>query len=409
VTRNATGRTRRRILAGGAAGGAAAIAIVGCGAAGGADGAAPGSGGSGGSGGNAADRPPVRIGASATGTGSALQRGYELWAEQTTRRGGLLGRPVALTIYDDQSDPTNGTKLYEKLIAEDKVDLVLSPSVSSVTLAASTVIEKNKVPMIAAGAATADIWKRNYKYIFGMYSVAEAYFNGLIDLALKNNLKRIAIVNEDTVFPNATAGGAAQYARSKGAELVFQQKYAPRAVDVSALLGRLKAAAPDVVLAGSYEPDALLIARQMKEQDVAVKVLAFSIGATSAGFASAAGPAAEGVFGPSMWEPDLKTPGNREFVDSFKAKWGSDADSHAATAYAAGQVLEAAVKKVNGLDREKLRDALASLDTTTILPGKFKVDDTGAQTGHVPVIFQWQGGQKVIVGPDGMATGRAKL
>ncbi len=390
-----TRRTRRQVVAAGAAGGV--VALAGCG---GSEGTAPAAGG---------ERPPVHVGASATGTGGAQQRAYELWAELANKRGGLLGRPIKLTVLDDNSDPTAGTRLYDKLIAEDKVDLVLSPSTSSVTMAASTVTERNKYPMLAAGPSSSDVWKRNYKYIFGVYSVAEAYFNGVIDLALKNNLKKIAIINEDTVFPNATATGSAQYARSKGAEVVFQQKYPARTTDVSALLNRLKTAAPDVVLAGSYESEAVLITGQMKELDVNAKLLAFSLGATNPGYATGAGLLAEGVLGPSMWEADLKTPGNKEFVDAFTAKWGRAPDSPAATSYAAGQVLEAAVKKANGLDREKLRDTLASLEAPTILPGTYKVDDTGTQVGHTPVIVQWQGGQKVIVWPESLSNGKPKL
>ena len=400
-----SGFTRRRLIgSAGALGGLAALALAGCGPAGGAG--APGTGG---------EKRPVVIGASVSTTGSNGRIGlyqseaYQLWEEQVNQRGGLLGRPVKVLIYDDASDPTTGAKLYEKLITEDKVDLVLGPYASSVTMASSTVTEKYKFPMLAAGASASDIWKRNYKYIFGVYSIAETYFHGVIELAVKQGYKTIAVVNEDTVFPNATAAGTADYAKSKGMTVVLQEKYPARITDVSSLLTKVKSASPDVLVGGSYEPDSILITRQAKDLDLAPKLMAFSVGAATPEYGQALGPDAEYIFGPSMWEPDLKTTGNREFVESYKKKWNREPDYHAATGFAGGQILEAAAKKANSLDREKLREALATLDTSTVLPGRYKVDEAGMQTAHTPVTIQWQGKEKVIVFPDNLATGKVKL
>jgi branched-chain amino acid transport system substrate-binding protein len=108
-----------------------------------------------------------------------------------------------------------------------------------------------------------------------------------------------------------------------------------------------------------------------------------------------------------MWEPSLGTPGNKEFLDSYQKKWGREPDYHAATGFAGGQILEAAAKKAGTLDREKLREALLSLETTTILPGRYKVDENGMQTGHIPVLIQWQGKEKPIVWPDQFKAGGA--
>jgi branched-chain amino acid transport system substrate-binding protein len=263
--------------------------------------------------------------------------------------------------------------------------------------------------MIAAGASASDIWKRNYKYIFGVFSVAESFLFGVLDLAMKTSLTKLAIVNEDTVFPNATAAGTVAYARQKGMQLAYQEKYPQKATDVTSMLNKVKAAAPQVLVGGSYEPDAILITKQMRDLDVNVKLLAFSVGAATQEYIGGAGALADYVVGPSMWEPDLKTSGNKEFIDAYKKKWSHDPDYRSATGFAGGQILEAAAKQAGSLDREKLRDALATMEATTILPGKYKVDDTGVQTGHVPAVIQWQGKDKVIVAPDAMATGKAKL
>ncbi|MGH2350693.1 MAG: amino acid ABC transporter substrate-binding protein [Chloroflexota bacterium] len=400
------GFSRRRVLGTmGAAGGVAALGLAGCGQ----QSAATGPGGTGGA------KQEVHIGAAVSATGSSGQTGqyqseaYKLWEEQVNQRGGLLGRPVKMTILDDASDATTGVKLYEKLITEDKVDLVLGPYASSVTMAASTVTEKHNFPMLAAGASASDIWKRNYKYVFGVYSTAETYFNGVIELAAKQGYKTIAIVNEDTVFPRATATGTAAYARSKGLQLVFREQYPIKVTDLSSMLTKIKGLNPDVLVGGSYQPDSVLITRQAKELDLTPKLLAFSVGAAMPDFGDALGPDAEYVLGPSMWEPSLKTPGNKEFVETYRKKWNREPNYHAATGFAGAQILEAALKKANSLDREQLRDTLASLETTTILPGTYKVDKAGMQTGHIPVLIQWQGKDKPIVWPDQFKTADPKL
>jgi branched-chain amino acid transport system substrate-binding protein len=400
--------TRRRTLAVlGLAGGAAALALTGCGQDAGSGAPAGGAGGD--------QKAPLSIGAAVSTTGSNGNIGkyqveaYQLWEEQVNARGGLLGRPVKMAILDDASDPTTGQKLYEKLISEDKVDLVLGPYASSVTMSSSTTTEKYKYPMLAAGASASDIWKRGFRYVFGVYSIAETYFNGVIELAVKQGLKTMAILHEDTVFPAATASGTAAQAKAKGIQVVLQERYPTKVTDVSSLLTKVKDLNPDILVGGSYEPDSMLITRQAKELDVNPRMMAFSVGAATPNYGQALGADADYVFGPSMWEPSLGTPGNKEFLDSYQKKWGREPDYHAATGFAGGQILEAAVKKANSLDRDKLRDALVSLDTTTILPGKYKVDETGAQTGHIPVLIQWQGKEKPIVWPDQFKTGSPRL
>lgn len=361
------------------------------------------------------EQKPVLIGAAVSSTGNSGKAGeyqaqaYSLWEEQVNQRSGLLGRPVKVLLYDDASEPTAGQKLYEKLISEDKVDLVLGPYANSVTMAASTATEKHHFPMLAAGASVADIWKRNYRYVFGIYASAEMYFHGVVELALKQGFQSIAILNEDTTLPVATAAGTVTYAKSKGMQVVSQDKYPARASDLSALLTKIKAANPDVLVGGSYQADSILITRQAKELGLAPRLLAFSSGAAVPDFGQTLGRDAEYIIGPSIWEPAVKTPGNKEFVDAFQKKWNREPDARAATGFASGQILEAAVKKAASLDREKLRDALATLETTTILPGKYKVDEAGAQVAQVPVLIQWHGTDKPIIWPDQYATARPKL
>ena len=359
---------------------------------------------------------PITIGAAVSTTGSNGRTGlyqkeaYELWRDQKNAAGGLLGRPVEMVIYDDQSDPTTGARLYERLLTQDKVDLVLGPYSSSVTQAVAQVTERYGHPMLAAGASASDIWQRGYQGVFGVYSIAEDYFKDiLLGIAPAQGYKTAAIIYEDTLFPTATARGAQAHCEEAGIEVVVNEKYPAKATDVSSVLTRVRDANPDILIGGSYLPDAVLITRQSKELGVNPKLFAFSVGAAQPDFVQTLGADADFVLGPSMWEPEIQTPGNAEFIAAYRAKFNRDPDYHSAAGYSACQVLEAAVTQVGEIDLEGIRDALRGLELPTVLPGTYKVNEQGQMVGHIPLTVQWQGGKKLIVAPENLATGELQL
>jgi branched-chain amino acid transport system substrate-binding protein len=359
---------------------------------------------------------PITIGAAVSTTGSNgrtglyQQEAYLLWEEQKNASGGLLGRPVQMVIYDDQSDPATGARLYERLLTEDQVDLILGPYSSSVTQAVAQVTERAGQPMLAAGASASDIWARGYEYIFGVYSVAEDYFKSIVlDIAPAQGYTTAAIIYEDTLFPTSTANGAAAHCETAGIEVVLNEVYPAKATDVSSVLTRVRDANPDMLIGGSYLPDSVLITRHSKELGVNPKLYAFSVGAAQPDFVESLGADADYVLGPSMWEPQIQTPGNAEFLAAYQAKFDREPDYHSAAGYAACQVLEAAVTQVGGLELDAIRDALRSIQMPTVLPGQFQVDEAGKQIGHIPLTVQWQDGEKLIVTPDDFAEGDLRL
>jgi branched-chain amino acid transport system substrate-binding protein len=359
---------------------------------------------------------PIKIGAAVSTTGSNgrtglyQQEAYQLWEEQKNTAGGLLGRPVQMVIYDDQSDPATGARLYERLLTEDKVDLVLGPYSSSVTQAVVQVTERAGQPLLAAGASAGDLWSRDYRYLFGIYSIAEDYFKDIIlTIAAEQAYSSAAIIHEDTLFPTSTASGAAAHCEEAGIEVVVNEKYPAEATDVSSVLTKVRDANPDMLIGGSYLPDSVLIVRQSKDLGVNPKLFAFSVGAAQPDFGESLGADAEYVLGPSMWEPEIETPGNAEFLAAYQGKFNRDPDYHSAAGYSACQVLEAAVTAVGEIDPEAIREQFATMEMPTVLPGVYKVDENGKMIGHIPLTVQWQGGKKVLVTPADQKTGEIKL
>lgn len=353
---------------------------------------------------------PIRIGASMSltgrfaGPGNYVHQGYVLWAKHVNARGGLLGRPVQLLISDDQSDPQTSVSLYQQLILQDRVDLVLSPVHSPMVIVASTVTEKLGYPMVAL-ATSEKIWKRGYRYIFGMAVPAAHYFDGVLAIAQRQGLKRIALINENTVWAQSLAFGVLESAREMGLQIVFHDEWQKGTSDFRPLLARVKAVQPEILLAGGYFEGDVLITRHLKEVDFTPQLHVGTLGTSLDEFGTTLGQAAEYALGVSLWEPhsDLGFPGMQRFIEDFRKEFDRWPSGYAARGYAAGQIMEMVVTQVGSLDREKLRDALANLDTRAVL-GRYKVDQDGVQIGHDVLLIQWQEGKKEIVWPEELAT-----
>jgi branched-chain amino acid transport system substrate-binding protein len=356
---------------------------------------------------------PIKIGASLslTGTyaqpGSYQKEGYELCQDHLNAKGGLLGRKIEFVFYDDQSMPATGVRLYEKLITEDKVDAVMGPYSSPITEAVANVSEKYQKVMVSPLAATTSIFKKGRKHIFMVISPAEAYLDGLVDMAAKRGLKTIAVINEDTLFTKASAVGVTEIAKKKGMQVVFQEAYPKGNTDFSALLTKLKAANPDVIAASTYFDDAVAITRQMKELNVNAKMYGVTVGGDLPKFYELLKQNAEYVYGATQWEGNLPYPGQKEFVDSYQKKFGHEPVYHSAAGYAGCVIYGEAVKRAGTLDSDKVRDQLLKLETRTFF-GDYKVDGDGFQVAHKMVMFQWQDGKKVTVWPDDLANGKPR-
>ena len=357
---------------------------------------------------------PIKIGASLSLTGTYAQpgryqhEGYQLCEKDLNARGGLLGRQVQFVVYDDQSTPATGVRLYEKLITEDKVDAVMGPYSSAITEAVANVTEKYSKVNVAPLAATTSIFRKGRKYMFMVISPAEVYLEGLVDIAAKRGLRTIAIVNEDTLFPKTSAQGTAELAKKAGMQVVFTEAYPKGNQDFSALLTKVKAANPDVLAAATYFDDAVAIARQMKELGVNPKMLGVTVGGDIPKFQELLKGTAEYIYGASQWEATLPYPGAREFHDAYVKQFKQEPSYHSAAGYAGCMLYAEGVKKAGTLEADKVREALLALKTRTMF-GDYQVDKDGFQVAHKMVLLQWQDGKRVVVWPDDLAGGKPRF
>ena len=334
----------------------------------------------------------------------------KLWVDEVNGRGGLLGHKIVLRLLDDKSDTQTAIKLYEKLITEDKVDVLLAPYSSGITEAVANVNERYKMPFIAYGASATPIWEKGRRYIFNIVAVAEDFQKGGVHLAKQIGVTKIAIIGQDSLFPRQSGKGAKDWAKKLGIDVVLEENYPPKQTDFTALLQKIKASGAEAIFSNSYFADAAAQLRQLRELGLNFKLYSSTIGPALPNFPEQLGATADYVLGFSQWEPlpaVLGHPGMKEYIERYEKRFGEKPNYHAGGAYGALQVTEAALKKVGSFDNEKLRDALATMEVQTIY-GRYRVDARGMNS-HEGLTFQVLRGQRRVVWPDKWAETRAEL
>ncbi len=358
-----------------------------------------------------AQKKPLRFGATVSLEGKyaqtslMVQNAFKLWVEQVNHRGGLLGRPVKLILYDDKSQQERVRTLYEKLITQDRVDFVLAPYGTPLTYVASEVSERHGYIMPSGNSAGERVWERGYQYVFGMYTLSKRYFIGFLDLIARNEFESVAIIFARSSFQITASQGAREWAERFGLKTVIYQSFDNPDTQFPGLLQQLRAKKIDALIFCAYPPECYQFIRLMEKAEYRPRAMAFTIAPALPDFYKQIGPFAEGIFTSSQWEANerLPFPGTKGFIKAFIQLSGKVPSYHAGGAYGVCQILEKAIIQTGSFDQQKIMDAIHSLDTVTVT-GRFKIDHAGRQIGHSSIIIQWQQGKKEIVYPTQMMT-----
>jgi branched-chain amino acid transport system substrate-binding protein len=348
----------------------------------------------------------VRIGLSLGLTGKYRElaamnkRGYEQWRDDINANGGLLGRKVELIIVDDQSDSERARAIYRDLTLSDPVDHVFGPYSSELVEAIAPITEAAGFPLLAAGASGDKLWQKGYRSLFAMLTPASRYTEGMITLAHDAGFTTLAILAADNPFSAGVVEGTTRWAPYLGLKTVAHVDLPQAKLSLAAELRQAQDAHAELVVVAGYLKEAVAARRAAAEIGWMPRAFYATIGPASADWRSELGSMGDGAFSTSTWEPVdlLDYPGAKKFAEDFRKRYGSEPSYQAATAYAAGQILEAAARAANDLDRGSIRLALFELDTYSVV-GRFAVDHTGMQVKREEMIIQWQNGRKEIVWP----------
>jgi branched-chain amino acid transport system substrate-binding protein len=355
----------------------------------------------------ASRQPTITFGAALSLTGKTFKEGeytrdgYLLWIEAINAAGGLeLGgrrHRVELIYYDDESRPERTAELVERLIVEDKIDLLLGPYGSEPTEAAAAVAERYRMPMVEANGSAEQIFSHGYRYTFGIQTPAPAYLQGIIDLVQQTNpsLRRVAIIAKDESFSREVAQGAAAYAVERGLDLVYFEYYPEDLQDISLWLVEMKRQEPELLLGAGHLQDALLVVRQSRGLGLTPRAMGFSVGPSSPQFRRSLGSSANYVFGATQWTSALTYAGSdiwgssTAYAEAFYARFPhyDEIPYQAAESSAALAVYQHALEQVGRVDREALRDALAAIDMVTFF-GPIRFDARGMNSSKPMVIEQ---------------------
>jgi branched-chain amino acid transport system substrate-binding protein len=382
--------------------------------------------------------------------GDQARRGLSLWAEHANERGGLAvwpgepRLPVSLRVYDDGSTIAGATAATERLIVQDGVGLLFGPYGSVLTLAAAEVAARHGRVLWNHGGSSDALEQRGHRHVVTLLSPASRYFRPVLEMALQHAakvarpLRSVALLHGARgTFPQAVIGGARAHAATLGLVVVLDEPYPeetpppgplPIAMergsrlascrrlaspshgggDLSDLVARLASLRPDLVLGvGTTEAD-LAFAAELRRKRVEPFLTAL-VAASIERFREALGEHADGLCGPSQWEPTLRGrpdlgPTSAQFSAAFRARFGAEPDYPAAQAYAAGLIAAHCAEAAGSLENDALWQAAVRLDLTTFY-GRFRLDPgTHQQVGHEMVVAQWQAGRKQVVWPAGLAT-----
>ncbi len=334
--------------------------------------------------------------------GQEQLRGLQMWVHDVNARGALLGQTVELVHYDDHSKADRSAWLYGQLIEKDKVDLLVGPYSSGITLAASTVAEQHNFPMVAAAASAEKIWQRGYKNIFGIDTPSANYMHIAISVAAEKGAKTFALIHSDTEFSRDVAVGVRRELKKLGLTLVLDEEYRLDQGDFSALALKLRDADADVLLGATYLEDSMAIGRAIGPVNLSADMIALTVGPAVREFGDRMGSKAEGVVGVVQWLRSVRLPMAQDFAYRYRQKYGYNPGVHGAIGYSAGQVLEAAVRLAGSTDKDAVREQLRTMQFRSLL-GHYQVDATGRQTGKHNYLLQWQDNRRRLVKPRDVA------
>ena len=365
-------------------------------------------------GGAALAAEPVRIGFSIAQTGlfaaaaPSQLNAYELWKEEVNAAGGLdvagEKRPIEFVMYDDQSNPEQTVRIYEKLITEDRVDLLLAPWGTPMHFAIAGVLEKHQFPVVGNSAASVQLRELKPGNIwFPTSAIPDRMAAELAKMLKANGAKSAAVLTNQLPFSLEIKQFLIPELEKAGVSTPVNDEYPPDVKDMTALLGKVKQAAPDAVLALSYPNDSILYMNQAKEAGIAAPFQFVLVGPTIDFFGKMFGKDLDGIVTIGHWTPaKADWPKAKPFFDAYVAKFNANPDYlDSALAYMSCEILQQAVAKA-GLDKTKLREAISTATFDTINgPVRFE----GVQNATTPTSFlQFQDGQAQLVWPPEAAT-----
>ena len=354
----------------------------------------------------------VNIGALYPTTGSLAQTGQgcvnaaNLAIKMVNDAGGIKslgGAKLNLILSDIQSDTTVTRTETDRLISNYKLSAIHGCYASALTLIASEVAERAKMPLLT-GSSSDQLNTGNRHYTFTPFARASQFAGAQLEMAkLVSDKPKIAVVFENTAFGTSTSSGLREQAPGLGAEIVLFEPYSAGFADASPLVNLIKASGANMVFPVSYLNDLILIIRSIKQAGLNVAINGGSGGFVLPEFYKNVGDLSEGLLGVAHWNHDISADALKVNA-AYKKQYGEFIFEYSGGLVAQTFMIAAALEKAASTDPQKVRDAIAELDLTegyaAMCPGgRVKFGPNGKNIYAYPVGVQWQKGDLVSVFP----------
>jgi branched-chain amino acid transport system substrate-binding protein len=355
---------------------------------------------------------PVVIGASLSLTGDfsadgqAFKRGYELWASEVNKSGGLLGRKVQLVFQNDASDPTTVATNYTKLIAQQKVNLVFGPFSTLLTVPAAKVAARYGYAFPEGAGGGPAVYQLKLPNIFNpsppIADQLVPFADWVAALPASERPKTAAYPQVNDPFADPMTEAAQAILQKAGVRTVYSKVYPAENPDYKAGADAVAATGAQMVVLGSVDvPTATAFIQAFEQQHYNPKIFAASSGPDQGeDFVKAVGASnTTGIMVPNGWYAGLTNPLSQAFVKAYTAKYGgspSDINADSAEGYSVGEITAAAVKATHSLDNKKIISFLHSGVTLQTVQGPVKFNAVGENVVAQKFIFQWQKGPKFV-------------
>jgi len=334
----------------------------------------------------------------------------EAWEKQVNDRGGIFVKeynknlPIRFIIEDDKSDQATSQKYYEKLVTSDNVHILIGPFGSFLSFAASTVAEKEKIPMVMVCASDKRLFERGYKYSFSQLDYADYEAYAYLEMLKKEGkIKKMAMFSEDTLHSTGVLKASVAKAKEYGFDVILNETLPSDAKDFSALVTKIKGLNPDVVFCEGFPSFEIPFMKQALELGLRPKE--FYNGHLTKPVIDALGPMSSNMAGGAYWLPGFKFPGKEDYLSVLKTTgitW--DGYMESAIRFFSYQALQNAIETAGSLDREKLTDALRRQKFVSISgPISHKADGSGT---IIPLPIQIHDGKFVSIYPPNVADGK---
>ena len=358
---------------------------------------------------------PVSLSGQFATQGRQALAGLTAWVEYVNAGGGLdvggESHPVTLTHYDDGSLAEGAQQATERLINQDKVDLLFGPYSAGLTTAAADVANEHERLLWNHGGAGDALYARGHRNVIGVLTPADRYLEGVLPLIRQVNpeANKAVILRIDTgAFARIAARTVETAAEKMGFTIDLDLRYRPSQFQFREIARHVGELGPDVVVAVGRIRHDIAAARALAGLPNRNRIgMAVVVAAPISEFAIALGSSVDGFVGPSQWEPQVSvsTPDVgpppatvMQLMERAGQAHSVPVDYPMAQAFASGLVVQRSIEEAGSVDEKALRQVAGNLDFTTFY-GRFRIDESGRQVGRSVALVQRQEGRKVVVWP----------